>query len=163
MLALLAALAVGMSACGSSGGGANLNDGGVPSGSGAITWKDNGATISSAFASANRVKSANQDMVQIVGSTPTHAVAFIVSTPPPLVAGSYTCGSGPNLEIASFAYTADSASSLAPTCTIDIVTVGDATGTKVTGTFSGMVTLDNGMAKTVTSGVFDVALIVSSL
>jgi hypothetical protein len=160
-MVLLAAIAAGAAACGSSGSAAT-NDGGVPGGAG-ITWKDNGNTMTAAFATANRVKAATQDMVQVVGSTATNGVALIVSSPPPLVPGSYSCGIGPNQEIASFAYTSGDASSGAPTCTVDIDTLGDGTGTKVTGTFSAMLTLDDGTAKTITNGTFDVALIVMSL
>ena len=145
-------------------GGGNMNDGGGTSGSGAISWKDNGTTMTSSFAAAARVKSANQDMVQITGSNSSGVgISFAVSTTPPLIPGSYTCGIGANQEIVSFSYVMGSAGGNTPTCTVDIDAIGDATGTKVTGTFSASVPLDNGMTKTVTGGVFDVAQVVNSL
>lgn len=161
LLAAIAALGAG---CGSSSGGGNMNDGGVSSGSGAISWKDNGATMTSAFAAAARVKSANLDLVQITGSNSSgNGISFAVSTPPPLVPGSYTCGIGANQEIVSLSYVMGSASGNTPTCTVDIDSIGDAPGTKVIGTFSATVPLDNGTTRTITGGVFDVALTVSSL
>jgi hypothetical protein len=156
VLAALAALATGSMACGSSGGAGN-NDGGVPSGSGAISWKDNGTTQPTSFTSANRIVSPTLDMVQVVGSNSAGVgVGFGVATTPPLLPGSYVCGVG----VVTLNYTVGSASSNVPTCTIDITTLGPASGDHIKGTFSAMVTLDNGMAKTVTDGVFDLPLMV---
>jgi hypothetical protein len=165
--AIAIAIAIAGAGCGSSGGGGdggNMNDGGVPSLSGAISWKDNGAATTTTFAAAARVKSATLDMVQVTGSNSGGTgLSFAVATPPPLVPGSYSCGIGANMEIVSFAYTVGSASGNVFTCAVDIETIGEAAGTKVTGTFSATVPLDNGMTRTITGGVFDVAQTVSSL
>jgi hypothetical protein len=160
--AILAAVAVG---CGSGNGSGNTNDGGVPSGPAALSWNEDGTMHTALIAAAARVKSATLDMVQITGGESTGTgIAFGVSTPPPLVPGSYSCdASGTNGVITTLTYSSGNASSGVPTCTIEITSIGETTGTKVTGSFSAMVTLDNGMPKTLTDGTFNVSLTVSAL
>jgi hypothetical protein len=162
-LAVATLLAVG---CGSSGGGnGNGNDGGgIPSGSGTLTWKDNGAMHTALYPSGARAVSAMLDYVQVSGGENQTGISFGIATPPALVPGSYACSdSGVNGRVVSFAYGMNGANSIVPTCSIDLTVLGDVSGTRAKGTFSGMVTLDNGSARTITNGVFDVPLVVSSL
>jgi hypothetical protein len=53
-------------------------------------------------------------------------------------------------------------SSQMETCTIVLSTVGDTTGSRATGTFSGTVPLKSGGSATITNGVFDVTLTVTN-
>lgn len=154
--------------CGSGGGTSpdGGGGGGGATGSGNFTWKD-GATLHTAlFASGSRVKSASLDLVQITGSDSGSGVSFGVTLmPPPLVTGSYACsdnGAGTGRTV-SIDYTVGGASSLAPTCAITMTTLGDATGTKVSGTFSATVPFSDGTTRTITEGKFDVSLTVSSI
>ncbi len=162
---LAAALGCGSSSGGSpDGGGGGL---GGASGNGTLRWKEAGTQHTASFATAARVKSANLDMVQVTGSNPSEGVSFGVGmTTPPLVTGGYACsdnntvGSG---RVVSIAYTLAAASSLAPTCAITMTSLGETTGTRVTGTFSATLPFDDGTTHTITDGVYDVSLIVSSL
>jgi hypothetical protein len=157
--------------CGSSSGGSPDGGGGGlggASGNGTFRWKEAGTQHTASFAAAAGVKSANLDMVQVTGSNAnSEGVSFGVGMmTPPLVAGGYACsdsatvGSG---RIVSIAYTLGAASSLAPTCAITVTTLGETTGTRVTGTFSATVPFDDGTTHTITDGVYDVSLTVSSL
>jgi hypothetical protein len=58
-------------------------------------------------------------------------------------------------------YTNNDSSQMA-TCTIVLSTVGDTTGSRATGTFSGTVPLKSGGSATITNGVFDVTLTVNN-
>lgn len=166
LLIVATALAAGIPGCGSGGGAGAMNDGGTPPGSGTLTWKD-GATPYAALApAASRVTSAQFDMVQIAGGVAGGgaAIAFDVGVAPPLVPGSYACSdSGTGGRIVSISYLEGAAmSSGLSDCTIDIASIGDATGTRVTGTFSATLNVGGG-AKQITDGTFDIALIVMSL
>ncbi|HXI54446.1 MAG TPA: hypothetical protein VNO55_00175 [Polyangia bacterium] len=163
-----AALAAG---CGGSSGGTGTSpDGGGSGGAGGlgmgtITWKENGATKTSSFASAARGKSAQLDMVQVTGSNgdPTALSFGIAMKPPPLVPGTYACF-GASYPIVSISYLSKGASSGAmSSCSIIISTVGDVAGSHITGTFTATLPLDNGTTKTLTDGQFDLAQTVNSI
>jgi hypothetical protein len=163
-LVLAATLAAG---CGGSAGGmGSLPDGGGGgAGMGTMTWKENGATKTSSFASAARVTSAQSDMVQVTGSNgdPTALSFGVAVKPPPLVPGTYACF-GASYPIVSMTYLSKGASSGAMgSCSIVISTVGDVAGSHITGTFTATLPLDNGTTKTLTDGKFDLALTVNSI
>jgi hypothetical protein len=121
------------------------------------------------FASGARVTSASLDMVQITGSDAGSAVSFSVTLmPPPLITGTYACGtSGVTTAgtgtIVSIDYTVGTASSLGSTCAVALTAIGAAAGTHATGTFSATVPFSDGTTRTITDGVYDVPLTVSSI
>ena len=154
--ALLGVLGAG---CGSTGNGAGPDGSGTPVGGG-LTWKDNGAAHSALFPSAALVRSATLDLLEIAGGDANLAVALGVGVnPPPLAAGSYTCG-GAGYPIVSLGYTGEDGHMLA--CSVDLASVGLQTGAHVIGTFSGSVSVTGGAVKTITDGKFDLALNVAS-
>jgi hypothetical protein len=149
----------GTSGSGGSGGGTGMM--------GTLTWKESGAAKTPLFASATRVKSANLDMVQITGadSAGTGTSFAVGLMTPPLVTGTYACSdSGMNGRIVTMTYVEGTASSTVPTsCTVGFSAIGDTAGTRVVGTFSGTLPLDNGTTKNVTDGKFDIVLTVNSI
>ena len=142
-------------------GGNQGGEGGVPGGAG-VSWKDNGTLQTASFGAATRTRSATLDMLQVVGSNAAgRAAGFVVSTPPPLLPGPYACSdSGVNGRIVTI--TADEAT-MFESCMIDIGSIGETTGTRTTGSFSATFTLSGGGTKTITDGLFDLMLIVSTL
>ena len=168
--AQIAAVAVLAGGCGSSG---NRGDGGVtadgnfPSGTGTLTWKDNGTMHAALFATGSRVVTATLDYLQVAGgeSAGMTGLSFGVATPPMLAPGPFACSeAGMNGRIVSFAYETGGSNSSVPTaCTVDLTMLGESSGTRAKGSFSAVVTLDDGSARTITDGVFDVALVVSAL
>lgn len=138
--------------------------GGTTTSGGSITWKENGQAHTAAFASGSRAMSSASDFVQFVGSESTVAVSFGVATAmPPLTTGTFACGvTSATAPFASLSYTGNS-SSLAPTCSITLTTLGATTGSHATGTFTGSIALDSGGTAMITDGVFDVMLTVSNL
>jgi hypothetical protein len=166
--AFLAAAAIVVVGCGSQGGTTLDNGHGGnfgTSGAGTLTWKDSGTMHTALFPSAARVKSSVSDMVQVTGGDSTGAaVAFGVGETPPLVAGSYTCGDrGAGRRVVSISYGFGGASSVIPTCAIEITSLGETTGTRIIGAFTATLPFDNGTTRIITDGKFDVALTVSSL
>jgi hypothetical protein len=155
---LMAGLVAG---CGSGGNGGSTNDGGVPPGGAGLSWKDNGTMLTATFATGTRTKSSMLDMLQVVGANSAErAVALGVSTRPPLVPGTYTCNASATNGVV-VTIVVDEATMWSG-CTITIGTLGETTGTRATGSFSATFT-DAGNTKTVTDGLFDVALTVSTL
>jgi hypothetical protein len=163
------ALVAAAAGCGGSSASGGHPDGGGLPGGGTFTWKDGGTLHAASFASGARSTTHSADLVQITGSDAGAAVSFSVTLmPPPLLTGAYPCGtSGVNGAgtgtIVSIDYTVGSASSLAPTCAITLASFGAATGAHATGTFSATVPFSDGTTRTITDGVFDVPLTVSSL
>jgi hypothetical protein len=161
---IIGALAL-VAGCGSGGGG-DTNDGGIPPGSGALAWKDGATSYSALGPAAARVVSASLDMLQITGGVAggAAAIAFSVATAPPLLPGSYACSdSGTGGRIVSISYVEGTAmSSGVPTCAIDVASIGDVTGARVTGTFSATLNV-GGTTTTLSDGAFDLGLTVSSL
>jgi hypothetical protein len=154
---LIGALAL-LLGCGSDGGGPGGGDGGVvPTGSGTLTWLDNGTKHTALYPAGARVTSTMMDMVQVSGGEANTGISFGVSMPPPLVPGTYPCGvSGTGSRIiVSFSYTSVG---LFQGCSVTLTSVGGKTGERAVGTFSA-----TGGGKTITTGMFDVPLTVSSL
>ena len=149
-----------MLACGS--GGSTPGDGGGAGGAGGgpMTWLDNGVRQTASFASASRVISASLDLLQVTGSNSSGAgVSFIVSAPPPLVPGTYSCGvTGGNIIVSLAANGSDNAT----VCTIQLAGIGAVSGERATGTFQATVMATGGGVKAITDGVFDVPLIVNA-
>ena len=130
-----------------------------------FTWKENGTLHTATLAGASRVKSAPSETMTIIGGDASGtAVTLGLATPvPPLTPGSFACGAVSNTEpTALMSYTNNDSSQMA-TCTIVLSTVGDTTGSRATGTFSGTVPLKSGGSATITDGVFDVTLTVNNL
>lgn len=153
-----------MLACGS-GGSSPGDGGGAGSGGGAgggpMTWLDDGVRHTALFASAARVTSASLDYIQVTGADASGAgVSFGVSTPPPLVPGTYSCGlTGGNIIVSLAANGSDNAT----VCTIELAAIGAVSGTRATGTFQASLMTTGGGTKTITDGMFDVPLTVSAL
>jgi hypothetical protein len=153
---LIGALAL-LLGCGSDGGAPGGGDGGVaPTGSGTLTWLDNGTKHSALFATGARVTTTMIDMVQVSGGEANTGISFGVSMPPPLVPGTYPCGvSGTGSRIiVSFS---DNSGVLFQSCTVTLTSIGGKTGEHAVGTFSA-----TGGGKAITGGMFDVPLTVSS-
>ena len=151
------------------GGGSGGNGGGCGSagaGSGDVfTWNANGTLHTATIAGASRVKSAPSDTITIIGGDASGtAVTLGVTMPvPPLAPGSFACAPVSTTEpTAMMSYTNNDNSQM-ETCTIILSTVGDTTGSRATGTFSGTVPLKSGGSATITNGVFDVTLTVTNL
>ena len=110
------------------------------------------------------MKSSPAESMAIVGADAAGiAVTLGLTTPvPPLAPGSFTCGAVSNTQpTASMSYTNNDGSQM-PTCTIVLSTLGDTTGLRATGTFSGTVPLKSGGSAMITEGVFDVTLTVNN-
>jgi hypothetical protein len=158
----LALLPLGIFACGSSdtpAGGAG--DGSAPaSGSGPLTWLEDGKRHTAPFGSAARVTSAMIDMVQVSGGEAGGTgISFGVSMPPPLVPGTYPCGVSGNRIIVSFSYTS---AGLYQTCSVTLTSIGAKSGERAVGSFSATFPASGG-TKLITSGTFDVPLTVNSI
>lgn len=166
------AIAATLGGCGGSAGGSADGGGtgtagtGGAVGLGALTWKEGGNTHATLIASAARVKSATSDMLQVSGGEASGSgIAFgVVVMPPPLAPATYTFNGGVGYPIISMSYQTGGASSTAPTAaSIVLTTLGETTGTRAVGTFTGTLSFPGGATKTVTDGKFDVALTVSTL
>jgi hypothetical protein len=150
------------------GGGSGGNGGGGGSAGAAsgdvFTWKESGTLHTATVAGASRVKSAPSDTITIIGGDASGtAVTLGVTTPvPPLTPGSFACGAISNTEPTALMSYTNNDSSQMETCTIVLSTVGDTTGSRATGTFSGTVPLKSGGSATITNGVFDVTLTVTN-
>ena len=165
-LALMAMLLVGCGSGGDSPGGSvdAGGPGGVATGSGTLTWFDDGSKHTALYPSAARVISSSLDMVQLAGGDPVgFAVALGVSVPPPLVPGTYACGVTGDRVIGSLTYTVSTTNTLVyESCSIQLTSLGDKTGGRAVGAFSAILTLPAGGTKAITNGVFDVPLTVNS-
>jgi hypothetical protein len=150
------------------GGGSGGNGGGGGSAGAAsgdvFTWEESGTLHTATLAGASRVKSAPSDTITIIGGDASGtAVTLGVTTPvPPLTPGSFACGAISNTEPTALMSYTNNDSSQMETCTIVLSTVGDTTGSRATGTFSGTVPLKSGGSATITNGVFDVTLTVTN-
>jgi hypothetical protein len=151
-------------AAGANGGGGGGGSAGAPSGD-VFTWKESGTLHTATLAGASLVKGGPAETMTIIGGDASGtAVTLGLSTPaPPLTPGSFDCGAVSNTEpTALMSYTNNDSSQIA-TCTIVLSTLGDTTGSRATGTFSGTVPLKAGGSATITNGVFDVTLTVNNL
>lgn len=164
-LALGATLLAGAAGCGSSapsntdGGG-----GGGASGTGTISWQDDGVARHASFASASLVTSSGLQILQIAGGEGSGiGIAFGVSAKPAVGLGAFQCGLGDagGYPITSFSYTATGVDALYQSCMVDITALGAASGTRASGTFSAVLNKTGGGTKAITAGVFDIALTVS--
>jgi hypothetical protein len=151
------------------GGGRGGNGGGGGSGGAAsgdvFTWKESGTQHTATLAGASRVNSASSEKINIIGgdASGTAVTLGVATLVPPLTPGSFACGAVSNTEpTALMSYTNNDSSQMA-TCTIVLSTVGDTTGSRARGTFSGTVPLRSGGSATITDGVFDVTLTVTNL
>jgi hypothetical protein len=151
------ALALLLLGCGGSEGPGGGGDASVaPAGSGTLTWLDDGKKHSALSASGARVLSAMNDLVMVSGGEASGiGISFGISTPPPLAPGSYPCGISGTRTIVSFSYTGVGTYQ---SCTVTLTSIGAKSGDRVAGTFSATFP-----TKVLTSGVFDVPLIVNSL
>jgi hypothetical protein len=157
--------------CGGSGGGTptgGAGTGGVGTAAGTMTWKEGGKAHAATFANATRVKASTSDGLQLVGSESSGtalALGLLARMPPTLAPGSFSCANNAaGMVITSGSYTMQTTSSSGvPTaCTIDLTTLGDATGSHTTGTFAATFSA-NGATQEVTDGKFDLPLNVTSL
>jgi hypothetical protein len=155
----LGALAVTLG-CGGGGNGGNGSGNGGSTGatSGGMSWVQDGARHTAMFVTGQRTVDARTDYLQIMAMDASEEIALEVSTPPPLAPGMYKCGPA-TVERIIVTFTTSGA---LQTCAIDIGAVGAQSGDHATGTFSATVTLPGGQASTITDGVFDVTLSVTS-
>jgi hypothetical protein len=159
--ALAAAFAAGCG--GSSPAGSSMGPGETGSGI-ELTWKENGTAHGAQYPSAVRITS-TRDMLQIAGGEAGGTgIAFgVVAMPPPLALGTFACG-GAGYPIVTISYTVGTTSStIATACSVTLTTLGDTTGSHVTGTFSATLPFSDGTTKTLTEGKFDLMQTVSSL
>jgi hypothetical protein len=135
----------------------------VGTGSGTMTWKDDGAAHSASFGTGVLARTSTTDLLELSGADATGAaIAFALSTPPPIVPAPFTCAQvGMNGTIVSLVYTSANAASSTQSCAITLATVGMATGARATGTFSAVIALTAGGTKTLSDGHFDLPLTVS--
>lgn len=159
--------AAALAGCGGSGGGSPTGaagSGGAGAG-GVLTWKEGGASHAALYPAGTRTKSAQLDMIQVVGGEPsgTGLALGVTQQHPPLATGSYACAdSGKNGLIVVVSYTKGNAPvGTMSDCTITITTLTEASGEHLVGTFSA--TLTGGGAATITEGKFDVPTTVTSL
>jgi len=146
---------------GSSGGGGS---GGAASGD-VFTWKESGTLHTATVAGASRVNSASSQSINVIGGDAAGtAVTLGIATPvPPLTTGSFACGPITSTAPSALMSYTNNDSSQMETCTIVLSTLGDATGSRAKGTFSGTVPLKSGGSAVITEGVFDVTLTVNNL
>ncbi|HEY5450850.1 MAG TPA: hypothetical protein VIQ54_18980 [Polyangia bacterium] len=167
--ALVVAAAAGCGPSGSGGGGGSGgNGGGGGSAGGAsgdvFTWKESGTLHVATIAGASRVRSAASDAITIIGgdAAGTAVTTGMATAVPPLMPGSFACG--PSNTTAPFALLSYSHNGSGQTeCTFVLSTLGETTGSRATGTFSGSVPLESGGSAVITEGVFDVMLTVNNL
>jgi hypothetical protein len=163
-LVVAAGLFANAAGCGSGGGSIANDGGGGASGSGTLTWQDDGAAHQALFASATLVTSTGLQILQVAGGESGGiGIAFGISAKPAVALGDFQCGPGANAgyPITSFSYTADGVAPLYQSCTVSVATLGAASGERVTGTFSAVLTKTAGGTKAITAGVFNLTLTVS--
>lgn len=163
-LALGAALFAGAVGCGSSSANNPDGGGGGASGSGTISWQDDGVAHRTLFASASLVTSSGLQILQIAGGEASGVgIAFGVSAKPAVGLGAFQCGLGDagGYPITSFSYTATGVDPLYQSCMVSVTTLGAASGARASGTFSAVLNKTGGGTKAITAGVFDAALTVS--
>jgi hypothetical protein len=161
-----AVLAAGATGCGSGGSGVAKDGGGGggASGSGTLTWQDDGTAHQALFASATLVTSSGLQILQMAGGEAGGiGIAFGVSAKPAVALGTFQCGPGASsgYPITSFSYTADGVDPLYQSCMVSIATLGAASGERVTGSFSAVLTKTAGGTKAITAGTFNIPLTVS--
>lgn len=164
-LALGATLLAGAAGCGSSAPGSPDGGGrGGASGSGTLTWQDDGVSHQALFASATLVTSSGLQILQITGGEASGiGIAFGVSAKPAVGLGAFQCGLGDagGYPITSFSYTATGVDPLYQSCMVGITALGATSGTRASGTFSAVLNKTGGGTKAITAGVFDAALTIS--
>jgi len=159
-----AVLEAGAPGCGSGGSGVAKDGGGGASGSGTLTWQDDGTAHQALFASATLVTSSSLQILQIAGGEAGGiGIALGVSAKPAVTLGTSQCGPGASsgYPITSFSYTAGGVDPLYQSCMVSIATLGAANGERVTGSFSAVLTKTAGGTKAITAGAFDIPLNVS--
>jgi predicted lipoprotein with Yx(FWY)xxD motif len=164
-LVLGATLLAGATGCGSSSAGSpDGGGGGGASGSGTLSWQDDGVAHHALFATATLTTSSGLQILQIAGGEASGVgIAFGVSAKPAVGLGAFQCGLGDagGYPITSFSYTATGVDALYQSCTVSITALGAASGTRASGTFSAVLNKTGGGTKAITAGVFDAALTVS--
>ena len=163
-LALGATLVAGVAGCGSSAAGTpDGGGGGGASGTGTLSWQDDGVAHQASFATAVLVTSSGLQILQISGAEAGGiGIAFGVSAKPAVALGASPCGASPGgYPITSFSYTATGVAPLYESCTVGITTLGAANGERASGTFSAVLDKTAGGTKAITGGVFNVPLTVS--
>ncbi|HEY4188767.1 MAG TPA: hypothetical protein VGP07_27110 [Polyangia bacterium] len=160
-------MAASLLGCGSGGAPGGLRGGAggtTATGSGSMTWKDDGAAHGASFATGVLARTSVTDLLEVSGAdTAGMAIAFALSTPTPIAAAPFTCAQvGTNGIIVSLVYTTTgNATNSTQSCAINLATVGTTTGAHAIGTFSAVIALTAGGTKTLSDGQFDLPLTVS--
>jgi hypothetical protein len=158
-LLMMLACGSGSSSPGDGGGAGSGGSGGA--GINVLTWLEDGDRHTATFATASLVTNASLDYLQVVGADSSGAgVSFGVATPPPLVPGTYSCGTTNGNVIVSLAA---NGSDNATVCTITLVNIGAVSGAPVVGSFQADVMATGGGVKALRAGSFGVPLTVSAL
>jgi len=147
-------------------GGANGGGGSGGAASGDVfTWKESGTLHVATTAGASRVNGPASQSINIIGGDAAGtAVTLGIAQPvPPLTTGSFACGPVTTTAPSALLSYTNNDSSQMETCTIVLSTLGDTTGSRAKGTFSGTVPLRSGGSAVITDGVFDVTLTVNNL
>lgn len=131
-------------------------------GAGRMTWKDDGTLNTAAVYLAYHDLAATTDTLQMIGATTTGAsmTLDVVTVGKPLVAGPYTCAQNGIDPLVILTYTA--VANMTTSCTINVVQPGTPGGAHATGTFSALLQLNAGGAKTITEGTFDTPVTAST-
>jgi hypothetical protein len=157
-----AALVVTPAACGSHG--ASMDASGNT-----FSWKEGGVLHTAPSATATRTKGNSADSLVLAGvdGSGVSIELQVVAMPFPML--TLLPGSGLNCSVpgpgfnATFKYSVGGASSADwAACSIDFRELGDVTGSRTTGVFSAMFMLA-GNPTTITEGMFDLPLIVTTL
>jgi hypothetical protein len=129
--------------------------------SGTVSWLDDGIPQCAALIETTRTTAPTEFLgVIAVGLDSQYSVDVIVSTDGTPISGSYSCGSTPAAPDVMLGIIDPDENGSADTCTITITNPGSAAA-RAQGTFSGTISGD-GATRTITNGVFDVAVMPSS-
>lgn len=124
-------------------------------GTGTMSWLDDGAPECAVSALATFENTPQLTLFSLTGATTTLGLGFGVTTVlgPGPIGGSYSCAPLDSVSV-TFNYTQGQTNSFAQSCDITLDMQGTA-GVHATGTFSATLMLTGGGTKSITNGLFD--------